>query len=159
MWQIGASSDQYGDKPMKLLEHVQQNTATTNPVLPISYSAGLIQHIIATDQSFPETAPTSLYEYVYAGNGTFVRAKRQGLIAIAPVVYYKAKGLRSISASVQILYSPVPSSLVQQMLEASCIACDAEGKPVEIVFHLYFEKGSWQLAINPALKILKSGDL
>ena len=44
------------------------------------------------------------------------------------------------------------------MLEASCIACDAEGKPVEIVFHLYFEKGSWQLAINPAMKILKSGD-
>ena len=82
---------------MKLLEHVQKHTVTTNPVLP-TYSAGLIQHIIATHQHLPEIAATSMYEYVYAGNGTFVRARREGLVAIAPVVYYKAKGLRDISA-------------------------------------------------------------
>ena len=85
---------------MKLLEHVQKHTVTANPVtanpvLPITYSAGLIQHIIATNQHLPEIAATSMYEYVYAGNGTFVRARREGLTAIAPVVYYKAKGLRS----------------------------------------------------------------
>lgn len=88
---------------MKLLEHVQKNTVTANPVtanpvLPITFSAGLIQHIIATNQHLPEIAATSMYEYVYAGNGTFVRARREGLVAIAPVVYYKAKGLRAISA-------------------------------------------------------------
>jgi hypothetical protein len=90
---------------MKLLEHVQKHSVTTNPVitsqvLPITYSAGLIQHIIATNQHLPEIAATSMYEYVYAGNGTFVRARREGLVAIAPVVYYKAKGLREISASI-----------------------------------------------------------
>ena len=97
MWLFGEGSDQYDYKPMKLLEHVQKHSVTTNPVLP-SYSAGLIQHIIATNQHLPEIAATSMYEYVYAGNGTFVRARREGLTAIAPVVYYKAKGLRSISA-------------------------------------------------------------
>ena len=99
MWLFGEGSDQYDYKPMKLLEHVQKHTVTTNPVtvspvLP-TLSAGLIQHIIATNQHLPEIAATSMYEYVYAGNGTFVRARREGLTAIAPVVYYKAKGLRS----------------------------------------------------------------
>ncbi|MCX5964761.1 MAG: hypothetical protein NT070_16970 [Cyanobacteria bacterium] len=61
-----------------------------------AFSAGLIQHIIAMNQHLPEIATTSMYEYVYAGNGTFVRARREGLTAIAPVVYYKAKGRRSL---------------------------------------------------------------
>jgi PRTRC genetic system protein A len=151
MWHFGEGSDQYDYKPMKLLEHVQKHSVTTNPVtvtpvLP-TFSAGLIQHIIATNQHLPEIAATSMYEYVYAGNGTFVRARREGLVAIAPVVYYKAKGLRAISASVQMTYPPVPVALVQQMLEAARLPSNGEGKPVEILFHLHFENGNWQLTI------------
>ncbi|NUN66709.1 hypothetical protein HCU40_18585 (plasmid) [Pseudanabaena biceps] len=82
---------------MKLLEHIQKHVATANPVLPtIAHNSPLIQHIIATNPSLPEIASTSMYEYVYGSNGTFVRAKRQGLTAIAPVSYYKAKGLKAI---------------------------------------------------------------
>ena len=83
---------------MKLLEHVQKHVATTNaasPAIAIAHNPPLIQHIIATNQSLPEIAPTSMYEYVYGSNGTFVRAKRQGLTAIAPVSYYRAKGLKA----------------------------------------------------------------
>ena len=135
---------------MKLLEHVQKHVATINPVssvTEIAQNPPLIQHIIATNPNLPEIAPTSMYEYVYGSNGTFVRSKRQGLEVIAPVSYYKAKGLRAISASVQMTYPAVPLFLVEQMLEASRIACDANNNPVEIVFHLYFENGNWQLAI------------
>ena len=133
---------------MKLLEHIQKHVATANPVLPaIAHNSPLIQHIIAINQSLPEIATTSMYEYVYGSNGTFVRAKRQGLTAIAPVSYYKAKGLKAISASVQMPYPVVPVTLVEQTLEASRIACDTNNRPVEIVFHLYFENGNWQLAI------------
>jgi hypothetical protein len=81
---------------MKLLDHVQKHTATINPASPaiaIVQNPPLIQHNIATHPNLPEIAPTSMYEYVYGSNGTFVRAKRQGLEAIAPVSYYKAKGL------------------------------------------------------------------
>ena len=46
MWLFGEGSNQYDYKPMKLLEHVQKHTVTANPVLP-TFSAGLIQHIIA----------------------------------------------------------------------------------------------------------------
>jgi PRTRC genetic system protein A len=133
---------------MKILEHIQKHATPSDRPLPAnSTSNALIKHIIATKESLPEIASTSMYEYVYASNGTFVRAKRQGLQAIAPVTYYKAKGLRSLAAAVQMLYAPVPIALVQRMLEASCLACDAQGKPVEIVFHLYFENENWQLAI------------
>jgi PRTRC genetic system protein A len=131
---------------MKLLEHVQKHTAhSSSEPSAIAHNTDLIQHIIAANQ-LPDIAPTSMFEYVYAGNGTFVRARREGLKAIAPVVYYKAKGLRSLSASVEMAYPPVPIGLVQQMLQASRLATDKEGKPVEILFHLYFEV-SWQLVI------------
>ena len=93
MWQFRTGSNQHGDQPMKLLEHIQKHVATANPVLPaiatknpvlpaIATNPPLIQHIIATSQSLPEIAATSMYEYVYGSNGTFVRAKRQGLEAI-----------------------------------------------------------------------------
>ena len=98
---------------MKLLEHVQKHVATINPVssvTAIAQNPPLIQHIIATNPNLPQIAPTSMYEYVYGSNGTFVRAKRQGLEAIAPVSYYKAKGLRAISASVQMTYPAVLNS-------------------------------------------------
>ena len=133
---------------MKILEHFQNHTASSSqPLTATTTNDALIKHIIATKESLAEIAPTSIYEYVYGSNGTFVRAKRQGLIAIAPVSYYKTKGLRAISASIQMTYPPVSNILVERMLEASCIACDGDGKPVEIVFHLYFENGNWQLAI------------
>lgn len=87
---------------MKLLEHIQKHVATANPILSTVGNTPLIQHIIATTSNLPEIAPTSMLEYVYGSNGTFVRAKRQGLEAIAPVSYYKAKGLQAISASVEM---------------------------------------------------------
>ena len=63
MWQFRAGSDQHGNQPMKLLEHVQKHVATTNSALPaIAHNTPLIQHIIATNQSLPEIAPTSMYE-------------------------------------------------------------------------------------------------
>lgn len=132
---------------MKLLEHIQKHAAITSPILPTARNIPLIQHIIATTPTLPAIAPTSMFEYVYGSNGTFVRAKRQGLEAIAPVSYYKAKGLQAISASVQMSYPPVPVFLVEQMFAASRLACDTDNRPVEIVFHLYFENGNWHLAI------------
>ncbi|WP_126390563.1 hypothetical protein [Pseudanabaena sp. ABRG5-3] len=89
---------------MKLLDHVQKHTATINPASPaivIAQNPPLIQHIIATNQSLPEIAPTSMYEYVYGSNGTFVRAKRQGLAAIAPVSYLQSQILKYITAILQ----------------------------------------------------------
>lgn len=131
---------------MKLLEHIK-HAATSSPVLSApTYGKELIQHIVA-NQVLPKIRETSMYDYIYAGNGTFVRAKREGLKAIAPVAYYKAKGLNLMSATVEMAYSPVPSSMVEKMLGVSRSVTDVDRNPVEIVFHLYFENGNWQLDI------------
>ena len=66
---------------MKILEHFQNHTASSSqPLTATTTNDALIKHIIATKESLAEIAPTSIYEYVYGSNGTFVRAKRQGLI-------------------------------------------------------------------------------
>ena len=76
MWLFGEGSDQYDYKPMKLLEHVQNNTVTANPVLPITYSAGLIQHIIAG--------------IAIAGYGKFSKSNRSLSLLLARLFIFKS---------------------------------------------------------------------
>ena len=79
MWLFGEGSDQYDYKPMKLLEHVQNNTVTANPVLPITYSAGLIQHIIAG--------------IAIAGYGKFSKSNRSLSLLLARLFIFKSSRL------------------------------------------------------------------
>ena len=79
MWLFGEGSDQYDYKPMKLLEHIQNNTVTTNPVLPITYSAGLIQHIIAGIE--------------IAGYGRFSKSNRSLSLLLARLFSFKSSRL------------------------------------------------------------------
>ena len=78
MWLFGEGSDQYDYKPMKLLEHVQKHTVTTNPVLP-TYSAGLIQHIIAW--------------ITIAGYGRFSKSNRSLSLLLARLFSFKSSRL------------------------------------------------------------------
>ena len=79
MWLFGEGSDQYDYKPMKLLEHVQKNTVTANPVLPITYSARLIQHIIAG--------------ITIAGYGRFSKSNRSLSLLLARLFIFKSSRL------------------------------------------------------------------
>ena len=79
MWLFGEGSDQYDYKPMKLLEHVQKHSVTTNPVLPITYSAELIQHIIAG--------------IAIAGYGRFSKSNRSLSLLLARLFNFKSSRL------------------------------------------------------------------
>ena len=79
MWLFGEGSDQYDYKPMKLLEHVQKNTVTANPVLLITYSVGLIQHIIAGIE--------------IAGYGRFSKSNRSLSLLLARLFSFKSSRL------------------------------------------------------------------
>jgi len=79
MWLFSEGSDQYDYKPMKLLEHVQKHTVTANPVLPITYSAGLIQHIIAG--------------IAIAGYGRFSKSNRSLSLLLARLFSFKSSRL------------------------------------------------------------------
>jgi len=83
MWLFGEGSDQHDYKPMKLLEHVQKHTVTTNPVtvspvLP-TYSAGMIQHIIAG--------------IAIAGYGRFSKSNRSLSLLLARLFSFKSSRL------------------------------------------------------------------
>lgn len=79
MWLFSEGSDQYDYKPMKLLEHVQKHTVTANTVLPITYSAGLIQHIIAGIE--------------IAGYGRFSKSNRSLSLLLARLFSFKSSRL------------------------------------------------------------------
>ena len=78
MWHFGEGNDQYDYKPMKLLEHVQKHSVTANPVLA-TFSAGLIQHIIAG--------------IMIAGYGRFSKSNRSLSLLLARLFNFKSSRL------------------------------------------------------------------
>ena len=62
----------------------------------------LVQHLVVNmDGSLPEI-PDCLYEYIVAGNGVFVYAKRPGLEVLIPVSTCKIAGLPELTPQVNI---------------------------------------------------------
>jgi PRTRC genetic system protein A len=97
--------------------------------------------------SLPTPPHTStLYEYLFAGNGVFIRAKREGLSATIPVnLYpYPLRGLPHLQPHIEIAHSPIPKAILLNLWRQSCSA-RTETKLIEILFHLDFNGDSWQL--------------
>jgi PRTRC genetic system protein A len=91
-------------------------------------------------------ANAALYEYLIAGTGVFLRAEREGLQALIPVVACEIRGLPTLTPYLRLAYPLVDQTLVAEMLDQSRAACIAAGAPREILFHLRWE-GRWHLAV------------
>jgi hypothetical protein len=87
----------------------------------------------------------SLYEYVMAVNGIFIRGARrefQAQFCVHPCVI---RGLVELEPSLQLNAPHVPREIVAEMLRRARAARDAKGQPCEIVFHLELdETRMWQ---------------
>jgi hypothetical protein len=87
----------------------------------------------------------SLYEYIMAGNGIFIRGARhefQAQICIQPCV---VRGLPEHETYLEMKTPRVPREAVSEMLRRARTARDAKGQPCEIVFHLEFtDEGVWR---------------
>lgn len=86
-----------------------------------------INHILATEPELPAPGPY-LYEYVIAGNGIFVRAKRPGLEAMIPLRACKINGLEPVAPYVNLV-SRMPEKLLVTALRWS-----VEALPNEALF-------------------------
>ena len=87
----------------------------------------------------------SLYEYVMAGNGIFIRGARREFQAQFCVTPCTIRGLANLEASLQLNAPRVPREIVAEILRRARAARDAKGQPCEIVFHLELdEAGVWQ---------------
>ncbi len=103
-------------------------------------------HIITQEEGIPPFQ-AHLYDYLFAGNGVFIRSKRQGLEVILPVVMREIRGLARVEPLVRFTHPPVPEHLVDQMLWCAQGALGEGGNPVEILFHLEWRDEGWHLTI------------
>jgi hypothetical protein len=78
----------------------------------------------------------SLYEYVMAGNGIFIRGARREFEAQFCIVPCAIRGLVDLEPALSINAPRVPREIAEEMLRRARAARDAIGHPCEIVFHL-----------------------
>ena len=87
----------------------------------------------------------SLYEYVMAGNGIFIRGARREFQAQFCATPCTIRGLANLEASLQLNAPRVPREIVAEMLHRARAARDAKGQPCEIVFHPELNEAmAWQ---------------
>ncbi len=116
---------------------------------PITY-----KHTPACRASLPRpveveiTAP--MYEYVTAGNGVFLQARRPELAVTFPVAEARIKGLANLETKVRLGGGPVPRRLTEEIVRRSLEAAgDGATLPREVLFHLLYDAGGggWQLVL------------
>lgn len=105
----------------------------------------LVAYWIARQTPLPPVQG-SLYDYVLAGNGLFVRGERDGLRAMIPVMSCRVRGLAEVEPFVELIYPRIPADLLRLMLELAR-AASPDGQPIEAVFHLSWSGLSWELEI------------
>lgn len=87
----------------------------------------------------------SLYEYVMAANGIFVRGARREFQTQFCIQPFAVRGLPELDLSLQMKGPRISSKIVAEMLRRARQARDGEGQPCEIVFHLEIDEAmAWQ---------------
>jgi len=71
----------------------------------------LIQHLVVKDDGVLPEMPDCLYAYIMAGNGVFLKAKREGLDVLIPVSSIKIASLPTLTPYVN-LSRRVPKNLL-----------------------------------------------
>lgn len=102
----------------------------------------LINYLVADKNPLPP-CNASMYEFILAGNGVFIRSERDGLSIIASLVECNIVGLEEIEPQFHLQYPLVPRELLEEILHI----CQ-KAAPDEILFHLHYFQG-WKLSIPP----------
>ena len=108
-----------------------------------------INHHIA---SGPLPASNStLYDYILAGNGVFIRGKRRELSVLFPVVEHPIAGLPPIASSLTLTIPRIPQRLIQEMIEEALGACAEPTGPLESLFHFEHDT-DWHMTIPDQIR-------
>jgi PRTRC genetic system protein A len=107
----------------------------------------IIDHKIVRQFPLPSHS-SSMYEYLFAANGVFIRGIRPGLEVLMPVECYRQnlQGLPSISPYLQISPSRIPKTMMLEIWRKSCMACNPHQLD-EIAFHIHHQQSEWHLEI------------
>lgn len=92
-------------------------------------------------QALPSFDELHLFEYVLAGNGLFIRSRREGLDAMIPEMLCKVIGLASVTPYVHM------DQRISQSILADAVAMAMDVYPNEILFWLNYESQTWDLFV------------
>ncbi|MCI0392146.1 MAG: hypothetical protein MOB07_25730 [Acidobacteria bacterium] len=103
----------------------------------------------------PELPPikAQLYEYVFAGNGVFKRARRDVMSATIPICDSRISGLASVKTEFITKFGRVPETMVTRILE---VASEAARQELESLFYLSLRSGEWRLEIPRQIQTYRS---
>jgi PRTRC genetic system protein A len=86
-------------------------------------AAKFVEHKVASHQT--ESITAVMFEYLMAGNGLFIRAKRREFSVCLPVCHEPIKGLPEVNGGINWHKPRIPSNLWQQILENAREASDS----------------------------------
>ncbi len=89
--------------------------------------------------------PSALYDYLLAAGGLYLRAEREGLRLCLAIAECAVRGLADIKPELAFTLPRVPEALTRYMLELARSERDDDGRPIEVMYHLYWEAGGWRL--------------
>lgn len=98
------------------------------------------KYILAETDTLPAIDPACLYEFVIAGNGVFVRARRCGLEAMIPVSTCEIRGLQAVKPYVRLETGKVPLICTQTILTEF-----QSDLPNESLFWVRLEDKKWKV--------------
>lgn len=98
------------------------------------------KYILAVADPLPAIEPTSMLEYVFAGNGVYVRARRKGLEAMIPVSRCEIRGLLPVQPYVRLEGGKVPLVCTRSIL-----AEFQRDLPNESLVWVNLSEGKWKV--------------
>ena len=98
------------------------------------------KYILAETDILPAIDPASLYEFVIAGNGLFVRARRCGLEAMIPISMCGIRGLQAVKPYVRLEAGRIPLICTQVILVEF-----QSDLPNESLFWVRLEDKKWKV--------------
>jgi hypothetical protein len=112
-----------------------------------------VDHIIAAGPELPPLSDEDwdglLYQIVFAGNGTFARARRDGLEVLMPYDAHEVPMLPRLTPGLSLDAPRVPACIIEAIFDVSRAV--AASRPLEALFHLHFDRdtGQWTLSLPP----------
>jgi PRTRC genetic system protein A len=116
-------------------------------------SSPFIKHLMATDPLPPPQH--ALYEYVFAGNGIFIRAQRQELTTCIPLLDTTIHGLPEVTPSLSLACPRIPETIMSDILAHSLTAWADPTGPKEALFHCGYDT-NWSLSIPEQIRTYAS---
>jgi PRTRC genetic system protein A len=99
-----------------------------------------VNYGIAREKELPPFPANCLYQYLFAGNGTFLRSENRAFSLVKKLADCPAVGLAELAESFTFKLPLIPRPLSEQIWQLGC-----QCYPAEVVVQLAFRQGAWQV--------------